>query len=73
MPKHAFQLWQAAQSRLLMRDMLCRLNILVPNKNCVAETESHQHVLFCCNLSKQVLKALFQWLGFEGWSNNFAS
>uniref|UniRef100_A0A803PYU9 Reverse transcriptase zinc-binding domain-containing protein n=1 Tax=Cannabis sativa TaxID=3483 RepID=A0A803PYU9_CANSA len=35
-PKHAFQLWQAAQAKLLTRDMLCRMNIPIPNKNCVA-------------------------------------
>uniref|UniRef100_A0A803PKK3 Reverse transcriptase domain-containing protein n=1 Tax=Cannabis sativa TaxID=3483 RepID=A0A803PKK3_CANSA len=61
-PKHAFQLWQAAQSKLLKRDMLCRLYIPIPNNNCVVcdiETESHHHIFFGCIFSKQVLSLLF--------------
>ncbi|KAF4360861.1 hypothetical protein G4B88_000716 [Cannabis sativa] len=64
-PKHVFHLWQAAQSKLLTRDMFRRLSIPIPNKNCVvcdSETESHHHIF-----SQQVLSKLLNWLGFNGY------
>ncbi|KAF4355008.1 hypothetical protein G4B88_008483 [Cannabis sativa] len=61
---------QAMNLQLLTRDNLVKLHVDIDSLGCpvcTAEYESHEHLLFRCYLSRQVVEQIFNWLGKRAW------
>ncbi|XP_062080108.1 uncharacterized protein LOC133784851 [Humulus lupulus] len=74
LPNHRFMLWQVVNSHLLTRDNLSRMKIQITSELCpVCDRiqESHSHLFFECNFSTQLVKCVFDWLGFVAWPLDF--
>ncbi|XP_062080816.1 uncharacterized protein LOC133785613 [Humulus lupulus] len=76
-PKHKFITWQAINSKLLTRDHLLRVFLILESTLCpVCELidESHSHLFFDCIFSQQVVRLVQDWvrcnwpLFFSAWT-----
>ncbi|XP_062089551.1 uncharacterized protein LOC133796085 [Humulus lupulus] len=75
-PKHRFVLWQTVNSYLLTCDNLVRFTVRIESQLCPVcgmVNEFHGHLFFDCYLSRQVIKFIFSWLGFQAWPMDFSS
>ncbi|XP_062075415.1 uncharacterized protein LOC133779472 [Humulus lupulus] len=76
LPNHRFMLWQVVNSHLLTRDNLSRKQVQLASELCpVCDRiqESHSHLFFECNFSTQLVKRIFDWLGFDAWPLDYYS
>ncbi|XP_062085770.1 uncharacterized protein LOC133791878 [Humulus lupulus] len=76
LPKHRFVLWQTFNAYLLTYDNLVRFKVRIDSQMCPVcgvVNESHGHLFFDCYLSRQVVKLIFSWLGFQAWPIDFSS
>ncbi|XP_062075418.1 uncharacterized protein LOC133779475 [Humulus lupulus] len=70
LPNHRFMLWQVVNSHLLTRDNLSRMQVQLASELCnVCDRmqESHSHIFFECIFSTQLVKCIFDRLGFDAW------
>ncbi|XP_021853707.1 uncharacterized protein [Spinacia oleracea] len=66
-PKHRFICWLAVRSRLQTTDNLAKIGISQSAKCliCGLDDETHQHLFFQCQYSRQIIIAVHQWVGFS--------
>ncbi|XP_062083474.1 uncharacterized protein LOC133789725 [Humulus lupulus] len=76
-PKHKFITWQVVNSKLLTRDHLLRVFMVLDSVLCsICELvdESHNHLFFDCLFSQQVVQLIQGWvrctwpIGFTAWT-----
>ncbi|XP_057249934.1 uncharacterized protein LOC130591055 [Beta vulgaris subsp. vulgaris] len=65
LPKHKFILWLGIQGRLKTKDTLFLHGISPDNTCCICGNagETHDHLFFGCEFSKQILYARLDWTG----------
>lgn len=67
MPRHRFIVWLAYQNRLLTKERLQKLNMLIGDEKCNLcvdeQVETQQHLFVECAWTREVQKALFRWSG----------
>ncbi|CAI9099278.1 OLC1v1036066C1 [Oldenlandia corymbosa var. corymbosa] len=71
--KHSSIASLAWKKRLLTRDRLAAMNLLVPDLNCLLckqVNESVQHLFFECQFAKQMIGQLVDWLGRKRLAEN---
>ncbi|XP_062119263.1 uncharacterized protein LOC133833014 [Humulus lupulus] len=76
LPNHRFMLWQIVNSHLLTRDNLSRMQVQLTSEFCpVCDRfkENHSHLFFDCSFSSQLVKYIFDWLGFDAWPLDYQS
>lgn len=63
--KHKFIAWFRIKSRLSTKDGLFQYNICSDKLCCLFAnpTETHNHLVFVCVFSKQLVTPLLEWLG----------
>ncbi|XP_021852226.2 uncharacterized protein [Spinacia oleracea] len=66
-PKHRFICWLAVHSKLQTTDKLAKIGISQSASCliCGLDDETHQHLFFQCQYSKQIIIAVHQWIGFS--------
>ena len=63
-PKFSFSVWLACRNRLATRDRLHYLHLNdVTCPFCKHENESHSHLFFACNFTRQIWAQIRSWLG----------
>ncbi|XP_021852418.2 uncharacterized protein [Spinacia oleracea] len=66
-PKHRFICWLAVPSKLQTTEKLAKIGISQPASCliCGLGDETHQHLFFQCQYSRQIILAVHQWIGFS--------
>ncbi|KAL2943828.1 hypothetical protein RDABS01_032175 [Bienertia sinuspersici] len=63
-PKHQFITWLGVRQRLMTRDRLIRMGLATENSCCLCNrgVESHSHLFFDCEFSRNCWKQILEWL-----------